>query len=294
MKYDFIVSSLFISHLRSSGIFDSSDTDYATLGIVAMTADGIPVGTYGPVTRSLGDLTGGPVTLGMWLRHIDVPDGGSMGIVFTVLNKGTWSGRGTITDALNYVCGGLVGALASGQIAGHVSDAGRDPNTGQVIPPAPEPIGPWWAGILGLGVLGIWEGIELLWTDCDGWVVNGTMQIGRTELDQAASQEPWYWSSVYPGSDSPAGCGGNSNYMVNYEIASSALEVTVPKVIGLSPQDAFTKLKSDGLSPLVGRVIRGNVEFPRVAGQDPPAGTVVERYTTVLVDLEVWHGGPQP
>ena len=293
-RYDFIVPSLFIAHRRSSGVFSESDTDYATLGIAAIAADGTIVGTYGPITRSLGDLGGGPVPLGMGFTHIDVPDRGSMGVVFTVMNKGTWSGRGTITDALNYVCGGIIGGLASGQIAGHVSQPGQDPNTHQVTPPTPEPIGPWWAGIFGLGVLGVWEGIKLLWTDCDGWVINATMQFGRDELDQAASDQPWYWTSTYPGSDSPDGCGDNSLYLADYEVAASGLEVRVPKIIGLSPEDAFTQLKKSGLNPLVERVIKGNVDSPRVADQDPEAGTVVERYTTVLVDLEVWRGGPRP
>jgi hypothetical protein len=293
VEYDFTVQDLYIYHRRSSGVFSSSDTDYASLGIVSLTADGTTVGTYGPVTWSLGDLTGGPVPLRMPLRHIDIPDGGSMGVVFTVINKGTWSGRGTIVDALNYVCGGLVGALGSGQIAGWVTKP--TPNSdGTVSPPSPTPIGPWWAGIFALGVLGVWEGIKLLWTDCDGWVVNATMQFGRPELDQAASKEPWYWSSLYPGSDSPPGCGGNSDYMVDYEIAASSLEVTVPKVIGLSPQAAYAKLQDNELKVTTGRLIKTNLEVPRVASQDPPAGTTVTRWTTVVIDVAVWHGGPTP
>lgn len=114
MKYDFAAPAMWIQSTRSP----SSDTDYATLGIVAVAPDGTTVGTYGPITRTLGDVGSGPVDLSMALTGIDVPDGGSMGVVFTVMNKGSFSGGGSIETVLDTVCAGIMGALASGQIAG--------------------------------------------------------------------------------------------------------------------------------------------------------------------------------
>ena len=193
MKYNFAVPSFVINNVRST----NNDTDYASLGVVALAPDGTTVGMYGPITRSLGDLDEGPVALQMVLTDIDVPDGGSMGIVFTVMNKGWWSGEGTIEDALNTVCAGIIGALAGGQIAGFKTEAtpGTPATaTTPAIPPTP-PAPPaaiampiWVAALAVIGVVAIMEAVKLLLVDCDGWVVNATMQIGRVELDQAASQ----------------------------------------------------------------------------------------------------------
>lgn len=216
-----------------------------------------------------------------------------MGIVFTIMNKGTWSGRKPIIDALGDTTLAIVGALAGGQLAGHATEPTVNPD-GTVNPPQSTPIGPWWAALLGLGLLGIWEGLNFFWADCDGWVVNATMKIGKTELDQNAVQSPWWWTTLYPGDDSPEGCGDNSNYSVDYEIAATSLEVKVPNVVDLSPGDAFTRIKSLGLMPEVRRMLKGNVQQPRVVAQDPQPGVTVTSEATVMVDVEVWRGGPRP
>lgn len=296
MKYNFVVPSFVINNTRST----INDTDYASLGVVSLAPDGTTVGTYGPITQSLGDLDEGPVTLNMVLTDIDVPDGGSMGVVFTMMNKGWWSGKGTIEDALNTVCAGIIGALAGGQIAGFKTEATSGTpatTTTPAIPPTPPaaiamPI--WVAALAVIGVVAIMEGVKLLLVDCDGWVVNATMQIGRVELDQAASQAVWQWSTRYPGSDSPEGCGSNSNYTVNYEIAASSLEVEVPDLTGQRPKDALALLRNSGLIGAIGEEFKGLVDEPQVAGQNPSPGTLVLHSTTVTLNVEIPKGGPLP
>src|SRR5580658_2822872 len=56
--YDFVVPAFTIATLRSGFLGDKveSDTDYASLAIVAMAADGTTLQTYGPITQSLGNL----------------------------------------------------------------------------------------------------------------------------------------------------------------------------------------------------------------------------------------------
>ncbi len=292
MKYNFVVPSLVINKVRST----FTDTDYASLSITTLAPDGTTVGNYGPISLSLGDLGEGhnPVGMNMALTDIDVPDGGSMGIVFIVMNKGSWSGQGTIESALNTVCAGIIGALASGQLAGVATSGTAATATAAAVPPAAIAIPLWEAALAVIGVAAIMEGLDLLLVDCDGWVVNATMQIGRVELDQAASQTIWQWSTQYPGSDSPVGCGPNSNYTVNYEIAASSIEVAVPDLWGQSPQEALKILKSMGLIGAIRGEVKGLVDLPQVADQVPAPGILVLHSTTVSFDVMIPRGGPLP
>jgi len=50
MQYNFTVPDMYITGTRSP----FSDTDYATLAITSVSADGTTIGTYGPVTRHWG------------------------------------------------------------------------------------------------------------------------------------------------------------------------------------------------------------------------------------------------
>jgi hypothetical protein len=161
-------------------------------------------------------------------------------------------------------------------------------------PPSSLPISAWWAAIATVGILAIMEGFDLLFADCDGWVVNATMQIGRVELDQAASQAVWNWSTPYPGYDSPDGCGSNSRYTVNYEVAASSLQVAVPDLTAQSPDDALATLRSVGLNGMIRETFKGLVDEPQVAGQEPSPGTLVPHSTTVSFNVEVPRGGPRP
>jgi len=240
-------------------------------------------------------VSSGPVTLGMEITDIDVPDNGSMAVVITVMNKGTWSGRGTIVDGLDKIASGIVGALAGGQLAEETYPATKDPNGNMTSPPSQKPISPWWAGLISLGILAVVEGIDLIWTDCDGWVVNGTMMFGRADLDQMASQATWSWTAPYPGSDSPVGCGSNSDYSVTYQIIASSLPgVVVPDLFGQSPTAAINELTKLGLSGEVAREEKGLVDTPEVTAQDPAAGTNVLPSTTVSLTVTIARGGPPP
>lgn len=280
MNYDFAVPAMWIQGTRSP----FSDTDYATLGIVAVAPDGTTIGTYGPVTRALGDVGSGSVDLSMALSDIDVPDGGSMGVVFTVMNKGSFSGGGSIETALDTVCAGIMGALAGGQLAGATTAAG-----------AAIAIPLWEAALAAAGVLAIMEGVHLLFLDCDGWVVNGTTTLGRTELDQIAGQATWGWSTHYHGSDSPDGCGSNSDYTVSYEtIASSLPGIAVPDVLSQSPAEAIGALAHLGLFGKIMGQEKGLVDSPQVFEQHPSAGTHVLPSTTVELDVLIPRGGPPP
>jgi PASTA domain len=293
--YDFVVPSFRITTTRSL----ENDTDFASLAIAALAADGTTLQTYGPVTQSLGDLGNGTHGLDLALRGIEVPGGGSLGIVFTIANKGSSSVKNTIVGDLNTVCAGIVGALASGQLAGIATSgtpavaATATSTAVAATPPAAIAIPLWEAAVGAALAVGLLDLITILFADCDGWVVNATMQIGSLELQQMASQAPWEWTTDYPGSDSPTGCGANSNYVVDYEVYASSLAVTVPNVLGFDPPQATTALSKAGLT-VNSRTAKANVDLPQVITQSPSGGSIVPRNTVVSIEVGVPEGGNHP
>jgi len=94
-----------------------SDTDFATLGIVVAAEDGEQLSMYGPTTVSVGDVGNGSHWLGMLVSGIDVPDGATMNVSFTIMNKGSSQLKDEIAHDLDMVCEGILGALAGGQLA---------------------------------------------------------------------------------------------------------------------------------------------------------------------------------
>jgi hypothetical protein len=290
MPYNFNVPSMQIRGTRSPW----TDTDYATLAITTVDSVGTTVGTYGPISQSLGGVHSGYHGLSMELTDIDVPDGGTMNVVFTVMNKGTWSARGSILDALDKVAAGIVGALAGGQLAGVTNPPTKNPD-GTMTPPSQAAMSPWWAGLIALGVLAIIEGVDLVWVDCDGWVVNGSMVFGRADLDEMASKAPWSWTANYPGSDSPDLCGSTSYYSVDYTTYATSLPgIVVPDVIGQSPAAAINVLKGVNLVGKVTSEEKGIVDEPQVFAQDPTTGFHLLPIPQVDLSVMIPRGGPLP
>src|SRR5271156_5843056 len=91
--FDFRVSSINVTQARSGGPLQKGDTDYATLAINALAADGTIITQYGPITRKLGDQVGNNSVIDpqMSLTGLAVPEGGSLAVSFVVLNKGAWT-----------------------------------------------------------------------------------------------------------------------------------------------------------------------------------------------------------
>jgi hypothetical protein len=79
------------------------------------------------------------------------------------------------------------------------------------------------------------------------------MTIGKTELLSNAVEQPREMTDDYPGTDSPVGCGSNSDYTVTYAIektpppAPPVPMVATPSVISLLPKVAAEHLRAAGL-----------------------------------------------
>ena len=275
VTFNFAIPSINIAKTRSR----DNDTDFATLGIVVYAADGTQLNTYGPSTLKLGDLGNGAHGLYMLSTGIEVPDGAKMGVSFTIANNGSSSAVDTFVNALNEVAAGVLGALASGQIAGYATDA-KPGTPATPTTPAQDPtpaqakaIDTWVALLAEIGTLAVVGLVNYFLADCDGMVVTDLLTYGRPELDQAAAQDWWSLDRNYPGSDSPVGCRGNSNYTVTYEVLASPPGVTVPNLFGADPAKVAGILAPVGLVGRETGSAKGNVDAPEVEGQiRPPAG----------------------
>jgi PASTA domain len=269
VTFDFSVALMTVKNPRSP----ETDTDFATLAITTLAPDGTEITKYGPTSKSLGDLgKGKKINPGMSLKGIDVPDGGSVAFAFLVMNKGAWAALSTALETMDLIGSGVVGALSQGQIA--ATDAGSNDVA------FPEVV----AAIAGIAV--ILEAAKLIFADCDGVVVPGLMTIGRTELLSNAVAQPWEMTVDYPGTDSPDGCGANSDYTVKYRIEATPApvpKVAMPSLIGLSPKNASRDVQAVGLHGVEETVVSNSavIEPSIVVAQRPTAGILVPIGDTV-------------
>jgi hypothetical protein len=293
--FSFTVSSIDVIKPRS--LFN--DTDSAVLTINAMAADNSLVKQYGPITRSLGN-HGDNSTFDpqMSLTGIVLPEGGSLAVSFVVVNKGDWEGdlSSGAVEALELAGAAVLGALAQGQVAQPKMPSPTpitDPSGQQQIgtlqgesTTASVPL--YWAIAIATGIIVVLEGINILFADCDGTVVPGAFSLGQTELLSNAIPGPWELTLRYPGTDSPTGCGPNSDYVVTYSVIGGG--VAVPSVVDLPEKEAAAALTAAGLTFTETFVPVGGDEY-LVITQSPPGGTMVPVSSTVQIEVGEPGGG---
>jgi hypothetical protein len=212
--YNLEVPYFIVRNPRSGGLFHDEDTLFASTGLVVNNAQGGLHHDWGAQTMALGDRgKGSIVATGLRWAGVDVPDptsenpdGGSIHWTFLLINAGQ-TDIGFI-PALNNLSEAFAGALASNTINGQAAgDAGTD-----VL------------GFLANANLAFVPPLlNLLVANCDGDVVNKKAPMQFTAKDLAnmtAANGFWETRENNPGTNSPAGCGSNSNYDVAYGISS--------------------------------------------------------------------------
>jgi hypothetical protein len=294
--YDFVVSSMNVTKARSGGWLQSGDTDYATLTISALAADNTVITQYEPITQKLGDFGNNSSTdPQMSLTDLAVPEGGSLAVSFVVVNKGGWDWDSSAINALEIAGSAVLGALVQGTIVAPTTTA-TSVVGGVATTTTTTTATVTFSEVLAIGALIIaaMEGVNLLFPDCDGTVVPGVLSLGQTELLSYASTAPWKITYNYPGTDSPDGCGDNSEYAVTYTVANSTLRVVVPNVVGLSQEAATAALTAAKLIVETGYVEIHTSEEPlpkpKVISQYPPAGATTYASSTAVIEVTV----PEP
>jgi hypothetical protein len=284
-------------HIKKTRSRDT-DTDYATLGVNVFSADGTQINTYGPTTQKIGDVGNGDHGLYMLVTGINVPPGATMGISFTIANRGSSDGVNTFVNGLNSVCAAILGALAGGQLAGYRTDAQppqppspTNPQGTPAMPSQSQAIPAWVASLLAAGILVVDGLLNYFLADCDGICVTDLITIGRAELDQMATQDWWSFDRHYAGENTPIGCGDNSDYTVTYQILASPPGVRVPNLYGGDPTQVASILTPVGLVGRATGSAKGNVDTPRVIEQSPAAGWITPQGSTVYYSVMVPEGG---
>jgi hypothetical protein len=205
-KYTFRLDSFDINNTRAR----HNDTDYVAIGL--------KVGdkTFPSQVWGMGDLNNGHYPVGIAFENIDVY-GASTPVTFNfqIVNSGH-SNPSAIENALTQGALDLMsyGATALGDVV--------LPGTGSIWGWAGKAAGEWLAGII--------------FADCDGAVAIDQVAINGATLKAWTAQGIHSETRSYPGTDSPVGCGSNSEYNVTWSIERTSLPdaPSLPAVFGVS------------------------------------------------------------
>jgi hypothetical protein len=275
-QYTLAVPQCFIRQIRSL----RNDTLVASMGLRVLNAQGALHHDWPALSVNLGDhQKGTSVAIGLSYQDVDVPDptsqlpdGGSIYWSFLLANMGH-SDSGTVA-VLSKAADAIAGALA-----GKLFDAGGL---------TPATLGAFAA------VLGIQELLNLLTANCDGVV--GVLGLALTAAD-LAQMSPDLNQVNCPGTNSPAGCGANSNYDISYRIVANSALVTVPDLLGASPEVAQGLAQQAGLffSSFASRTGSPH-EIPHVDSQNPDPGSKVPPASSVqaIIIFPAPRGHPTP
>jgi hypothetical protein len=202
--YSFTLERLHIDTTRSRG--DDTDTVSFAVGIGRSSATATSAAT--------GDVDGGDVGLNLAFAPQFVATGEKAVMSYFVFN-GDASKLHIGLDDLSrkvidqYIQQGLEGGPSNDPGANIPDDPGLPDNATFGDPS--------WGSVLQFAAIG-----DFLFPDCDGMVAADLIARSKTELDTAIDSgdgTTFRQSRRYPGSDSPAGCGANSDYTVTWSIA---------------------------------------------------------------------------
>jgi hypothetical protein len=275
-EYHLAVPYCYIREIRSP----RNDTLVASMGLRVMNAQGALHMDYPVQSKNLGDHKH-HTTVALDLSYFDVdvpdptpelPDGGAIYWTLVLTNS---AASGAITDAEKIVIG-LLKALAD-----------------KTIPSPPKTVAEVIAAI---GLIGLGSLLDLLTPGrCDGIV--GTLNLNLTARELAQTT-PDPVKVNCPGTDSPVGCGSNSNYDLYYVVAPPPpppVLVTVPNILRQSPDRARQLIEEAGLLFRTSEEkILPKGSSPRVDDQDPAPGTQVEQGTTVTAYIALPVDGERP
>lgn len=206
--YTFTLDGFQITNTRS--VFD--DTDYASIAVA--------VGNNPPITVpavSLGSIDNGVYSVHLQIPNVTVQSGQAVSFSYAIVNSGykqdtleqdliSWIGRAAQKAA-------AVGAadLAAG-LTGNTSAASLASQVGQQA-------GGWAINQL----------LGIIFADCDGTVAAGDHIFSGAQLANDTNGGLTYWQhDNNPGTDSPAGCGSNSQYYATWSVHPSNVAEQAP------------------------------------------------------------------
>jgi len=188
------------------------DTDYASIAV--------SVGGNAPImvpAKAMGGINNGVYPVGLSIPNITVQPGQAVSVSYAIVNSG-FNQNTLEQDLIKWI--GSAAQKAAG--AGAAALAGlltSDPTATSIANTAGEQAGGWAANKL----------LNIIFADCDGTVAAGDHVFSGLQLanDTAGGHTMWSQDNN-PGTDSPVGCGSNSQYYVTWSVHPSNVPETVP------------------------------------------------------------------
>lgn len=202
MLCDFSLDSFAITNTRSR----HTDTDYISVSLA--------VGSRPPVssTRAMGDLNNGNYPVGIAFNNIPVASSETAIFSYAIVNNGH-ADPTFIEQQLEQLVSTLAskGAQAAATAVGTAIGAAVGASIGTAIVPI---IGTALGALTGWIVTSIGG---LIFVDCDGPVAAGFHPFTASQIQQAtAGGRIAQFTDDNPGTNSPDGCGSNSQYQVTF------------------------------------------------------------------------------
>ena len=174
------------------------DTDFATLSVGVNT----PAGDKSPsLTKSMGNLNNGTFAVNLVFPNVTVNPGDTVYFSYLVVNAGN-KPPGQIETLIETA-------------AGKLATAGGAALAGAIIGSSVPVVGTIVGALAGY----LTTELESVFTaDCDGTVAGEVQMWSYNQLVSMTSGGPFKWETQHPGTNSPHGCGSNSNYYSAWHI----------------------------------------------------------------------------
>jgi hypothetical protein len=207
-EYNFAVDSFVIHDTRSL----HKDTDYISASVAVTGKPTLKA------SQKLGDLDNGTFRTAMLFRNVSIADNETAIFSYAIVNSGHGDpsvAQKTLEQAVSSLA--EKGAQAAASAAGVAVGEALGASIGTAIVPL--------AGTA-LGSLAGWlvsSAGKLIFANCDGAVAAAVHAFTGSQLRAGVSEgQPLGQIDHHPGTDSPHGCGRNSNYDVSWSIRPGA------------------------------------------------------------------------
>lgn len=264
-EFTFVLESFQITDTRSL----HKDTDYVSFSMVVNPQNG--KGKPQTLKKSMGDLNNGTFSVNLSFPNVVVNPTDTVTLSYLIVN----SGHKSPSDIESILEKGGVDLLSYG--------ASEIPYLGSAI----APLASWFGNEL-VGIINV---------DCDGVVAAERDTFTYADLMGKTQGGPFTQTTRHPGTNSPTGCGRNSNYFVTWQMleVGNPNNKTVPDVVGYATDTpGSTPVHEYAVATLQAAGLRGTFEQgtkgPKVVRQSPMSGLIVPTGSAVTL----WRGTTVP
>lgn len=222
--FSFTVDSFYISETRSA----HQDTDFVSSTIQIVNADGSKLPSQN-IRKEMGNVNNGTHTVGLTFASVVLSPGQTIVWNYSIVNAGNQP-LSKIEQALISLGNAIINSLVKGLFPGNKTTPPSAPTDvasqagGAVAAAAGAGLG---ISLFSLGtavaaaVVGLVtsELVGLLTANCDGAVAAEAHSFTYDQLIALTTTNPFSrYLTQHPGTSSPAGCGANSEYWVDWHI----------------------------------------------------------------------------